>query len=46
MAEQPRDILLVDDSPADVQIFQLAVRTYGRRPWRLYSVPMLFWCGA
>jgi two-component system, chemotaxis family, response regulator Rcp1 len=35
---QPRDILLAEDNPADVNLLRTAFREYGRLPWRIYSV--------
>jgi CheY-like chemotaxis protein len=38
VAEQPREILLAEDNPADANLVRFALREYGRRPWRLHVV--------
>jgi CheY-like chemotaxis protein len=35
-AEQAREILFAEDSPADANLMRLALRDYGRRPYRLH----------
>ena len=37
-SEQPRDILLAEDNPADVSLLRTAFREYGQLPCRIYSV--------
>ena len=37
-SEQPRDILLAEDNPADVSLLRTAFREYGQLPCRMHSV--------
>jgi CheY-like chemotaxis protein len=37
-SDQPRDILLAEDNPADVSLLRTAFREYGRLACRIYSV--------
>jgi CheY-like chemotaxis protein len=37
-ARPQKDILLVEDNPADVTMFQHAVLEYGKLAWRIYRV--------
>jgi two-component system response regulator len=38
-SKQCRDILLAEDSPADVEMVREAVRQYGRLSWHIHTVP-------
>jgi two-component system, chemotaxis family, response regulator Rcp1 len=37
-SDQPRDILLAEDNPADVRLLHTAFREYGQPPCRIHSV--------
>jgi chemotaxis family two-component system response regulator Rcp1 len=37
-SNQQKDVLLVDDNPADVTLLQHAVLQYGKLAWRIYRV--------
>ena len=37
-SDQPRDILLAEDNPADVSLLRTAFREYGQLPCRMHSV--------
>jgi CheY-like chemotaxis protein len=37
-ARQQKEILLVEDNPADVTLLQHAVLEYGKLAWRIYRV--------
>jgi len=37
-ADHWRDILLVEDNPADAELLRVAFHQYGRLPWHLHSV--------
>ena len=37
-SDQPRDILLAEDNPADVSLLRTAFREYGQLPCRIHSV--------
>jgi len=37
-SDQPRDILLAEDSPADESLLRTALREYGQLAWQIHSV--------